>query len=91
MHAAAITPANCHIQPSYLPLSRLHTGIAQASAEKVWNACYKALCDQHVFLEGTLLKPAMVLPGAQCKSQKNNNPEAIAPVSYTHLTLPTKA
>ena len=85
MHAAAITPTNRHIQPRYLPLSRLRAGIAQSSAEKVWNACYKALCDQHVFLEGTLLKPAMVLPGAQCKSQKNNNPEAIALATVTAL------
>ena len=29
--------------------------------------------------------PAMVLPGAQCKSQKNNNPEAIALATVTAL------
>jgi fructose-bisphosphate aldolase class I len=26
-------------------------------------ACYKALSDRHVLLEGTLLKPNMVVPG----------------------------
>jgi fructose-bisphosphate aldolase class I len=60
-------------------------GTAQAAAEKVWNACYHALAEQHVFLEGTLLKPAMVVPGAQCKSRANDNPEAIALATVTAL------
>ncbi|KAK7300998.1 hypothetical protein RJT34_11852 [Clitoria ternatea] len=33
--------------------------------ERVLAACYKALNDHHVLLEGTLLKPNMVTPGAK--------------------------
>jgi fructose-bisphosphate aldolase class I len=32
--------------------------------ERVLAACYKALNDHHVLLEGTLLKPNMVTPGS---------------------------
>jgi fructose-bisphosphate aldolase class I len=34
--------------------------------EKVLAAVYKALNDNNVFLEGTLLKPSMTVPGAEC-------------------------
>ncbi len=46
-------------------------------------ACYKALNDQHVLLERTLVKPNMVTPGseASCKA----SPEEIA--KYTVRTL----
>eukprot|EP00898_Chlorokybus_atmophyticus_P001196 jgi/Chlat1/2077/Chrsp17S08722 len=37
--------------------------------ERVIAACYKALSDHHVMLEGTLLKPNMVTPGAQCPNR----------------------
>lgn len=37
--------------------------------EKVLAAVYKSLNDHHVILEGTLLKPNMVVPGADCKKQ----------------------
>jgi len=35
--------------------------------ERVLAACYKALNDHHVLLEGTLLKPNMVTPGSEGK------------------------
>ncbi|KAM0996775.1 hypothetical protein ACFX13_006779 [Malus domestica] len=35
--------------------------------ERVLAACYKALNDHHVLLEGTLLKPNMVTPGSDAK------------------------
>ncbi|CAN1357085.1 Fructose-bisphosphate aldolase 3, cytoplasmic, partial [Linum perenne] len=40
--------------------------------ERVLAACYKALNDHHVFLEGTLLKPNMVTPGS-------DNPKKASP------------
>ncbi|XP_015951473.1 fructose-bisphosphate aldolase 8, cytosolic [Arachis duranensis] len=43
--------------------------------ERVLAACYKALSDHHVLLEGTLLKPNMVTPGADSARVK---PEVIA-------------
>ncbi|CAI9097808.1 OLC1v1034305C1 [Oldenlandia corymbosa var. corymbosa] len=50
--------------------------------ERVLAACYKALNDHHVLLEGTLLKPNMVTPGS--KSAKAT-PEKIA--EYTVRAL----
>ncbi|EMS53099.1 Fructose-bisphosphate aldolase, cytoplasmic isozyme [Triticum urartu] len=49
--------------------------------EIVLAACYKALNDQHVLLEGTLLKPNMVTPGSDAKKVA---PEVIA--EYTVRT-----
>uniref|UniRef100_J3MPY3 Fructose-bisphosphate aldolase n=1 Tax=Oryza brachyantha TaxID=4533 RepID=J3MPY3_ORYBR len=43
--------------------------------ELVLAACYKALSDHHVLLEGTLLKPNMVTPGSDAKKA---SPEAVA-------------
>ena len=34
--------------------------------EKVLATVYKALSDNGVFLEGSLLKPSMTVPGAEC-------------------------
>ena len=50
--------------------------------ERVLAACYKALNDHHVLLEGTLLKPNMVTPGSEAKKV---SPEVIA--EYTVRTL----
>lgn len=38
-------------------------GVSQRTTEKVFAAVYKAMSDQHVNLEGSLLKPAFVTPG----------------------------
>ena len=43
--------------------------------ERVLAACYKALNDHHVLLEGTLLKPNMVTPGSEAPKV---TPEVIA-------------
>lgn len=51
-------------------------------SERVLAACYKALNDHHVLLEGTLLKPNMVTPGSESKKV---TPEVIA--EYTVRTL----
>lgn len=50
--------------------------------ERVLAACYKALNDHHVLLEGTLLKPNMVTPGSEAKKV---SPEVVA--EYTVRTL----
>ncbi|CAM8960023.1 hypothetical protein QQ045_003324 [Rhodiola kirilowii] len=50
--------------------------------ERVLAACYKALNDHHVLLEGTLLKPNMVTPGSDAKKV---SPEIIA--DYTVRAL----
>ncbi|KMZ58915.1 Fructose-bisphosphate aldolase [Zostera marina] len=51
-------------------------------SERVLAACYKALNDHHVLLEGTLLKPNMVTPGSDAKKVA---PDVIA--VYTVRTL----
>ncbi|KAL2933626.1 Fructose-bisphosphate aldolase cytoplasmic isozyme [Bienertia sinuspersici] len=51
-------------------------------SERVLAACYKALNDHHVLLEGTLLKPNMVTPGSDSKKVAN---DVIA--EYTVRTL----
>jgi fructose-bisphosphate aldolase class I len=51
--------------------------------EKVLAAVYKALNDNNVFLEGTLLKPSMTCPGAECTEPVTK--EKIA--EYTIRTL----
>jgi fructose-bisphosphate aldolase class I len=51
--------------------------------ERVLAACVKALHDHHVHLEGCLLKPNMVTPGAECPVR--SSPDEIA--KYTVQTL----
>lgn len=51
--------------------------------EKVLAAVYKKLSLHHVYLEGTLLKPNMVCPGADCP--KKYTPEEIGAATVTVL------
>ena len=61
---------------------------AQKVTETVLAFTYKALNDHHVFLEGTLLKPNMVLAGQECPTKYT--PQQAAQVSYVlHISLHT--
>ena len=51
--------------------------------EKVLAAVYKALSDNGVFLEGSLLKPSLTVPGAECTERASK--EKIA--EFTVRTL----
>eukprot|EP00118_Oscarella_pearsei_P024582 m.306352 g.306352 ORF g.306352 m.306352 type:complete len:360 (+) comp41178_c0_seq1:98-1177(+) len=51
-------------------------------SEKVLAATYKALSDHNVYLEGTLLKPNMVMPGQDC-------PVRASPQQVAELTVRT--
>jgi fructose-bisphosphate aldolase class I len=42
-----------------------------AVSEHVFSVVMKALIDHHLVLEGTLLKPNMVTPGAECPERKS--------------------
>ena len=57
--------------------------VCQYWTEKVIAACYYALSNNHVILEGTLLKPNMVAPGASCP--KRSTPEEVAQATLTAL------
>jgi fructose-bisphosphate aldolase, class I len=50
--------------------------------EKVLAAVYKALSDNNVFLEGSLLKPSMTVPGAECT-------EPVTPLKIAEYTIRT--
>ncbi len=51
-------------------------------------ACYKALSDHHVLLEGTLLKPNMVRSGSDAKVQASASEIALATVRVLQHTVP---
>jgi len=59
--------------------------VCQYWSEKVLAACYKALNDNHVLLEGTLLKPNMVVPGEQSAQKKTITVDAVAKATVTAL------
>lgn len=65
---AAICQANGLVpvvEPEIL-MDGAHTiEICQYWTQQVVSACYRSLAEAHVILEGTLLKPNMVLPGKQ--------------------------
>ena len=62
--------------------------VAAAMTERVIAACYKALSDHHVMLEGTLLKPNMVRSGSDAKVQATAKEIALATVRVLQHTTP---
>jgi len=56
--------------------------------EIVLAACYKALSDHHVLLEGTLLKPNMVTPGSESKQKVTAQEIAFYTVRALRRTVP---
>lgn len=53
------------VEPEILSDGSHGIDVCAAITERVLAACYKALNDHHALLEGTLLKPNMVLAGAR--------------------------
>jgi len=88
---AAICQANGLVpivEPEIL-MDGAHTvEIGQYWTEQTVSACYRALIEQHVLLEGTLLKPNMVLPGKQCSKQVSLQMAAKATVEALQRTTP---
>jgi fructose-bisphosphate aldolase class I len=85
---AAISQANGLVpivEPEILMDGNHSIEICQYWTEKVVGACYKALNDLNVMLEGTLLKPNMVLPGTESKEFKTISDEAIAKATVQAL------
>ena len=56
--------------------------------ERVLAACYKALSDHHVLLEGTLLKPNMVRSGSDAAVQANATEIGLATVRVLQHVVP---
>jgi len=85
---AAICQANGLVpivEPEILMDGDHPLAVCQYWTEKVLGACYKALNDQHVLLEGTLLKPNMVVPGEQSAEKKTVTVEQVAKATVTAL------
>ncbi|KAF2354140.1 Fructose-bisphosphate aldolase class-I [Trinorchestia longiramus] len=61
---------------------------AQKVTEVVLAFTYKALSDHHVFLEGSLLKPNMVLAGQSCPKKYTPQQAADATVQALSRTVP---
>lgn len=57
--------------------------------EKVCAAVYKAMSDQHCLLEGSLLKPNMVLAGAEFKGKRDIQKNALATITALRRAVPS--
>jgi len=85
---AAVSQANGLVpivEPEILMDGNHSIEICQYWTEKVVGACYKALNDLNVMLEGTLLKPNMVLPGTESKEFKTIDDATIAKATVQAL------
>lgn len=76
------------VEPEILMDGDHDISVCQYWTEKVLAACYKALNDYHVILEGTLLKPNMVLPGKSSKQKAEPVSVARATVQALQRTVP---
>jgi fructose-bisphosphate aldolase class I len=73
------------IEPEILPDGNHTLERCQQVTEKVLAAVYKACNDHNVYLEGTLLKPNMVLPGMEHPDRNTCPPQEIARATVTAL------
>lgn len=88
---ASICQSQCIVpivEPEILPDGDHDLERSQKVTEVVLAACYKALSDHHVYLEGTLLKPNMVTPGQSCKNRATPAEVALATVTALRRTVP---
>ncbi len=76
------------VEPEVLMDGDFSIEVAAEATEKVIAACYKALSDHHVLLEGTLLKPNMVRSGSDAKVQASAQEIALATVRVLQHTVP---
>ena len=71
------------IEPEILQDGSHSIDVCAEVSERVFSAVMKAMIDHHLIIEGTLLKPNMVTPGASCPNR--STPQEIA--WYTVRTL----
>lgn len=76
------------VEPEVLMDGDFPIEVAAAATERVLAACYKALSDHHVMLEGTLLKPNMVRSGSDAAVQATAREIGIATVRVLQHTVP---
>lgn len=76
------------VEPEVLMDGDFSIEVAAAATERVLAACYKALSDHHVMLEGTLLKPNMVRSGSDAASPASATEIALATVRVLQHVVP---
>lgn len=76
------------VEPEVLMDGDFSIEVAAAATEKVLAACFKALSDHHVMLEGILLKPNMVRSGSDAAVQASASEIGIATVRVLQHTVP---
>ena len=76
------------VEPEVLMDGDFSIEVAAAATERVIAACYKAMSDHHVMLEGTLLKPNMVRSGSDAAEQADAAAIALATVRVLQHTVP---
>jgi fructose-bisphosphate aldolase class I len=76
------------VEPEVLMDGDFSIEVAAAMTERVIAACYKALSDHHVLLEGTLLKPNMVRSGSDAAVQASEAEIGLATVRVLQHTVP---
>lgn len=76
------------VEPEVLMDGDFSIETAAIATEKILAACYKALSDHHVLLEGTLLKPNMVRSGSDAAVQASAEEIATATVRCLQHTVP---
>jgi len=76
------------VEPEILQDGDHSIEVCQEVTERVLAAVFKALNDHHVYLEGILLKPNMVTPGADCPTRATAEQIAEATVTALRRTVP---
>lgn len=76
------------VEPEVLMDGDFPIEVAAVATEKVIAACYKALSDHHVMLEGTLLKPNMVRSGSDAAVQASAAEIGLATCRVLQHTVP---
>jgi fructose-bisphosphate aldolase class I len=76
------------VEPEILMDGSHSLRVNQYWTEKTLSACYKALVDQEVLLEGSVLKPNMCMPGKGCSDKRSIKGHAAATVRALLRTVP---
>jgi fructose-bisphosphate aldolase class I len=76
------------VEPEILMDGDHDISVCQRVTEKVLTACYAALSLNRVILEGTLLKPNMVVNGVSCKTKASPAEVGKATVTALQRTVP---
>jgi len=69
------------VEPDILAHGKHSLEACIEASQRALSAVHKTLLDHHVYLEGTLFKPNMVIPGYSC--EKKYTPEQVAAATVT--------